>query len=549
METKSSLKALQPVELRLAASFRLRREIARLTGIDEALQAEARDMTAAVIGDRAEVVAVMLDVIGKPFESDDEAAADAFGAGALEAFLDGEHGLRLESAPEPFRADAGEVPPAQTAAGAAPAGPAAPPAPPAQPQGAPQPQETGGQPQDSERQSHVEIVANRLADYDVAMPDDFLGVMFDALKRPEAELIMAEAALAVVDGLTLEASPYKADRGKVHWRRKLFEEAFAHFQANPPRLVEDQAGDGLTALPPAAVAPPAIAAPTAPAVPEKDAEALLPPRTEPVGGPDGLDGPETREAADAGTEASEEAGIDLAGDPGPDAEASDGGPEPDGAHGQHGGAAGEAQETTGRVIDFPVQAVRGQEPDADDVLDPFGAGPSLAAVRTPTPAPTLFGGAFEPASEDPLGETPPPFDDEADWGGSDEEADRLDREFAERTGYDRPNDGSNDRGEARLDPAAAAALADVVETPPAIHLQPLPSGGVPPRPAMPSLRSAPAVPPRPASPTPIGQMPAAASSPVPVAAAAPPARPSLAPGADSGVRVAPRPVAVRPPGM
>ena len=170
-------------------------------------------------------------------------------------------------------------------------------------------------------------------------------------------------------------------------------------------------------------------------------------------------------------------------------------------------------------------------------------------MRTPTPAPTLFGGAFEPASEDPLGETPPPFDDEADWGGSDEEADRLDREFAERTGYDRPDDGSNDRDDARLDPAAAAALADVVETPPAIHLQPLPSGGVPPRPAMPSLRSAPAVPPRPASPTPIGQMPAAASSPVPVAAAAPPARPSLAPGADSGVRVAPRPVAVRPPGM
>ncbi|EHP90207.1 hypothetical protein MetexDRAFT_4900, partial [Methylorubrum extorquens DSM 13060] len=115
METKSSLKALQPVELRLAASFRLRREIARLTGIDEALQAEARDMTAAVIGDRAEVVAVMLDVIGKPFEFDDEAAADAFGAGALEAFLDGEHGLRLEGAPEPVRADSGEAPPAQAA--------------------------------------------------------------------------------------------------------------------------------------------------------------------------------------------------------------------------------------------------------------------------------------------------------------------------------------------------------------------------------------------------------------------------------------------------
>ena len=42
---------------------------------------------------------------------------------------------------------------------------------------------------------------------------------------------------------------------------------------------------------------------------------------------------------------------------------------------------------------------------------------------------------------------------------------------------------------------------------------------------------------------------AAAVSRAPVAAAAPPARPSLAPGVDNGVRVAPRPVAVRPPGM
>ncbi|MFC6049332.1 hypothetical protein ACFPYM_16020, partial [Methylobacterium hispanicum] len=83
------------------------------------------------------------------------------------------------------------------------------------------------------------MLARRLSAYDVVMPDDFFGVTFDMLKRPEAEQIMAEATLAAVDGLTLDASPYKADRGKVHWRRRLFEEAFAHFQANPPLPIED----------------------------------------------------------------------------------------------------------------------------------------------------------------------------------------------------------------------------------------------------------------------------------------------------------------------
>ncbi|MFC6051173.1 hypothetical protein ACFPYM_25360, partial [Methylobacterium hispanicum] len=97
----SSLKALEPVELRLAASFRVRREIARLTEIDAALRSEAREMTADVIGGRPEVVEVMLDVIGKPFEQEPEACAAAFGQGFVEGFLVEEHDLRLEGAPAP----------------------------------------------------------------------------------------------------------------------------------------------------------------------------------------------------------------------------------------------------------------------------------------------------------------------------------------------------------------------------------------------------------------------------------------------------------------
>jgi hypothetical protein len=188
---------------------------------------------------------------------------------------------------------------------------------------------------------------------------------------------------------------------------------------------------------------------------------------------------------------------------------------------------GPETEPTGRVIDFPVQPVRGHEPEAEDILDPFGAGPSIATARGSTPAPILYRESTEaPTEEDPLGEFAPPLDEEESSDDRLDEAERLSREFDERIGYDE-TDADADTG---LIPA-------------------LPTGGVPPRPAMPSLRSAPLSPPRPLSPPPAMSPPGAMASPASIASAAPPVRPSLAPAGDAGTRLAPRPVAVRPPGM
>ena len=566
MANISSLKALEPVELRLAASFRVRREIARLMEIDDALRAEARDMTADVIGGRPEVVDVMLDVIGKPFEQDPEACAAAFGAGIVEGFLVAEHELRLAGAPAPESAvaahgRANETPPSGSQS-AAPSRPAAGPAAVSGPQASPLHPDTGRIPQDDERPSLTEMLARRLSAYDVVMPDDFFGVSFDMLKRPEAEQIMAEAALAAVDGLRLDASPYKADRGKVHWRRRLFEEAFAHFQANPPLPIADADGGE-----DAAASDRIVESPSAP-MPVHQTAAVVEPLglQEPVVlreavGPkiaahdvrDGVaSGAASLHDGDAAYDVPSVPEFPSAEVPAQDRDrTSVVGVEAEDAHaGAHEGPdpASEAEPIdevpeapTGRVIGFPIQGARQHGPEDEDALDPFGAGPSLSSVRASAPVPSALYGSL---AEDPGEETPPPFDEE-DWGGPSDDAADLDREFSERTGYDRGDEDGLDRG--GLDPAAAAALAVVVETP-APPAAGLPTGGIPPRPAMPNLRPAPSMPPRPANAPP--SMPSAGTvSPSPVAASAPPMRPTLAGAGETGMRVAPRPVAVRPPGM
>ncbi|GJD89413.1 hypothetical protein BHAOGJBA_2940 [Methylobacterium hispanicum] len=565
----SSLKALEPVELRLAASFRVRREIARLTEIDAALRSEAREMTADVIGGRPEVVEVMLDVIGKPFEQEPEACAAAFGQGFVEGFLVEEHDLRLEGAPAPgspsgAHAALGGAPPSGSPSLPPPraAGPAAVPG----QQASPPSHETGRIPQDDERPSLTEMLARRLSAYDVVMPDDFFGVTFDMLKRPEAEQIMAEATLAAVDGLTLDASPYKADRGKVHWRRRLFEEAFAHFQANPPLPIEDAVVGMDAAAIERSVEPPPAPEPareTAPAVGPVRAQEAIGSEIAPDEVRDEAASPASASGADARDDLIPEQASSLEELSAPEFPAQDPEPVRDVVFEAQEAYAGREESSDpvsqvapenpvgeapaapiGRVIDFPLQVARAHEPQAEDVLDPFGAGPSLSPVRASAPIPPASDAPYDGPAADPHDETPPPYDEE-DWGAPTDDAADLEREFSERIGYDRSDEEGSDAD--GLDAAAAAALAVVVETPATPVAAGLPTGGIPPRPAMPNLRPAPSMPPRPASAPP--SMPSVGSvSPSPVAASAPPMRPSLA-GGEAGMRVAPRPVAVRPPGM
>ncbi|MFC6050961.1 hypothetical protein ACFPYM_24290, partial [Methylobacterium hispanicum] len=107
----------------------------------------------------------------------------------------------------------------------------------------------------------------------------------------------------------------------------------------------------------------------------------------------------------------------------------------------------------GRVIDFPLQVARAHEPQAEDVLDPFGAGPSLSPVRASAPIPPASDAPYDGPAADPHDETPPPYDEE-DWGAPTDDAADLEREFSERIGYDRSDEEGSDAD--GLDAAAAA---------------------------------------------------------------------------------------------
>jgi hypothetical protein len=576
-EHKSNLKALEPVEIRLAAAVRIRHEIARLTQVEQALDADAREIALSVVG-REEVVDVVLGVIGAAFADDTE----AFDQAAVESFLAEHHDLRIGASaapalsapqgalPSPAGASAGAAPPAAggTPASIAPPAPNAPAAPVVQPA-----ESTSAQQHDAEP-SAAEAVAARLSAYEVEMPSDYFGVSFDMLKRPEADLIMGEAILAVVDGLPLDASPYKGDRGKVHWRRKLFEETFAFFLAAPPRAK--------------IIATPSV---DAPAVAESGDEA-------PNAGPPAIDAgvpqvqapaevdfraaadriPDTIVSPAPQTEAAHEAAADE-GDPEAAREApapvGDGATEHEAASTQveddrddgdrredhdAGGdspADDEVREDaaelplaepvrehagSGQVIDFPSQTAAPAAPVVpavaeQDLVDPFESSPPHRQTAS-------LGTAAAVDAIDHAGRADTPTYDGPDWEGPGGEGeDDLERNFADRAGFDRDDDDRYVAPAANpgLDHAAAAALAEAVEvpaaeTPGAVRL---PAGGVPPRPAiaMPSVRPVPAVPPRPAL-----------AAPGPVATGLPPARPALA-GGGAGGRLAPRPVAVRPPGM
>ena len=574
-EHKSNLKALEPVEIRLAAAVRIRHEIARLSRVEQVLDGDAREIALSVVG-KPEVVDVVLGVIGAAFADD----TDAFDQAAVEAFLAEHHDLRIGAtvAMSPPSPEVEARRPAGASAGAAPAGgavatPIVPNAP-AAPVG--QPAESASAQHDAEP-SAAEAVAARLSAYEIVMPADYLGVSFDMVKRPEADLIMGEAILAVVDGLPLDASPYKGDRGKVHWRRKLFEETFAYFSAAPPRAkilatgtVEGAAvGTTVVEAPDDAIPPvhagtlqaPVDAQLLAPAD-EPPADAV-PSTGQPEATPEHAGGDEAHDPVDEGS-----APV-LEQDPGTPQAASDDEADPNGdAHGpvegdrvegagddrlpddevRHDAAEPPLVEPvlgnagTGRVIDFPsptaapvapVAPVAPAEPDLDHV-DPFESSPPERR--------TASLGAVGPIDQGDPTDTPTYDGPEWEAPGSEAEED-LERNFADRAGFDRDDDDRYGAPATNpgLDHAAAAALAQAVDIPGAATIEAprLPAGGVPPRPAMAmqSVRPVPAVPPRPAQATP-----------GPAASGLPPARPALA-GAGDGTRLAPRPVAVRPPGM
>lgn len=578
-EHKSNLKALEPVEIRLAAAVRIRHEIARLTRVEQALDNDAREIALSVVG-RPEALDIVLGVIGAAFADD----TDAYDQAAVEAFLAEHHDLRIGasatgSPPGPqgastlqAGASAAAAPTAPPAGGAV-AAPNAPAAPVVQPPETPSAQHDAVP-------SAAEAVAARLSFYEVDMPADYFGVSFDMLKRPEADLIMGEAILAVVDGLPLDASPYKGDRGKVHWRRKLFEETYAFFLAAPPRAkdlathaVESVAVEDDVVDTPVIETPPADLAEVEAGTPQIQVQTPQ------------VQAPQMQDPAEAGQpsadpvrqtgqpdSAPEPADADLAPEPAPTAEAhvpdrdaasSHASPDDEADRGgdehvpvEDGEGADDERPSgddvredaaelpliepvrehagSGRVIDFPsptTAPAAAAQPDHDHV-DPFESSPphrrtaSLAAVGSAedgdrTETPTYDGPAWEaPGSEDD-----------------------LERNFADRAGFDRDDDDRYGAPVANpgFDHAAAAALARAVEVPGAetTEASRLPVGGVPPRPAiaMPSARPVPAAPPRPAP-----------ASPGPVASSLPPTRPAIA-GAGDGVRLAPRPVAVRPPGM
>lgn len=553
-EHKSNLKALEPVEIRLAAAVRIRYEIARLRAVEQSLTDDAREIAISVVGS-PEIAEVVLTVVGGPFADDPE----SYDQTAVEAFLSESHELHLGGSAPASTPAQGETAPAPSvsapASGGQPAsgGPAAnPPA-----------ESASGQQQEGEP-SAADAVAERLSAYEFDLPADYFGVSFDMVKRPEANLIMGEAVLAVVDGLSLDASPYKGDRGKVHWRRKLFEETFARFQASPPRakaavapepdvqsseaapVVDDaplaDGADPVVEVPariaaeapveqPLLVADAVISQPAVvePAIPTAPVEQAASARDQYVSAADG----ETLDRTDADVDAAVAADVPLHDDVAVDEPLAASEPEP-------------ARElaTSGQVIDFPSPAAPSIDPGLD-LLDPFESSPPQRSVAS-------FGSEdlLAPASADRSGHDHEghhdgaPTYDGPEWEGPGDEAQAdLDRSFEDRVGYDRGDDAMDDRSaDGRdLDQAAAAALADAVSAPSVEErdVTRLPVGGVPPRPAiaMPSARPVPSVPPRPAP-----------AAPTPVASAMPPVRPALA-GAGDGVRLAPRPVAVRPPGM
>ncbi len=549
-EHKSNLKALEPVEIRLAAAVRVRHEIARLREVEEALDVSAREIALSVVGS-SEVVDVVLKVVGSPFAE----GPDLYDQSAVEAFLAENHELRLgaaaRSTPAPVGAPAGGTSEAPRAA-------------------------AGGQPQDGgpvhqaegEAPSAAAAVAARLSAYEVDLPEDYFGVTFDMIKRPEANLIMGEAVLAAIDGLSLDVSPYKADRGKVHWRRKLFEETFQHFEANPPRpkaVPEPETASQSDGALPGEAAPtgggPVVLAPTVET--EAEAAVVAPPdaRPETVAAPvaaamqpvekeavSGANSPalvqdpvrEEAEASSADQVDGEASDVCLS------EEAAIGGPAGDGPAGMSTLEPSRSVPTSGKIIEFPGAPSAPQDAgDPDDLLDPFESSLPLRTLA-PVVAPSSHGSDAEEegGAQGEEGDGTPTYDG-PDWEGpSEDETAHLERTFDDRIHYDPREFAQTGVPGVRtdgLDPAAAAALAEAAA--PSVaeerELPRLPVGGVPPRPPipMPTSRPAPPAPPRPAVAPPGTQ-----------AAAVPPTRPALA-GAAEGGRVAPRPVAVRPPGL
>lgn len=570
-EHKSNLKALEPVEIRLAAAVRVRHEIARLQAVETALDASAREIAVSVVG--GEFADVVLKVVGKPFED----GPDLFDQSVVETFLAENHDLRLGAT-----ALVASPPSGAPAAGAAEPG--------RQPAAAAQPDASALQQADGEAPSAAAAVAARLSAYDVELPGDYCGVSFDMIKRPEANLIMGEAVLAVIDGSSLDASPYKADRGKVHWRRKLFEETFLRFEANPPRPRSDQE-------PEQARNPeqPAVVAEETP--PAADARPDVAPTPEPAAASSGIPVPVAAAASlptvaaievpaaepEAATEVTPAAASTIQHPTPPsvavEAEASSG-PAPTVAASalrptgspQSSAPAGDGRAgiaatdpfpqapALGQIIEFPGAPNAAQDAvDADDHLDPFESTPSSRpAVAHADQAVQAVGTGSDQADEaEEAAETRAAGEDEAgdddatptydgpEWEGPSEEEGDLDRSFDDRIHYDPRADRAGDAGAAAhsadLDHAAAAALAEAAApTVPEVRDGPrLPVGGVPPRPPipMPTARPAPAAPPRPS-----------VTMPVSPGTSAPPPRPALS-GTGEGGRLAPRPVAVRPPGL
>jgi hypothetical protein len=561
-EHKSNLKALEPVEIRLAAAVRVRHEIARLQAVETALDASAREIAVSVVG--GEFADVVLKVVGKPFED----GPDLFDQSVVETFLAENHDLRLGATALVASPSSGAP-----AAGA--------PEPGRQPAAAAQPDASAPQ-AEGEAPSAAAAVAARLSAYDVELPEDYCGVSFDMIKRPEANLIMGEAVLAVIDGSSLDASPYKADRGKVHWRRKLFEETFLRFEANPPRPRSDQEPEQarepeqpavvVEETPPPADARPDIAptpepaaasagtpAPAAAPVSAPTVAAVEEPATAPEAAPAAAEAIRHPMPPSVPVEAEDPAGpvpMVAASLPRPLGSPESSAPAGDGRAGMAGTDPFPHVPALGQIIEFPGAPSATQDAvDADDHLDPFEAPPSSRpAVAQADPDVRAAGTGADradeaeetrDAGEDATGDDATPTYDGPDWDGPSEEEADLDRSFDDRIHYDPRADRAGEAGAtahpADLDHAAAVALAEAAApTVPEERDGPrLPVGGVPPRPPipMPTARPAPAAPPRPSVTMPVSPGPSA-----------PPPRPALS-GTGEGGRLAPRPVAVRPPGL
>ncbi|MGU3558578.1 hypothetical protein [Methylobacterium radiotolerans] len=543
-EHKSSLKALEPVEIRLAAAVRLRHEIARLRLVEETLDTSAREIAISVVG--SEFAEIVLKVVGKPFA----ASPDLFDQSAIETFLAKHHELRLGTA-----ALISPLPPGASAAGST--------ALTWQPAGAPQ--QAPSAPQQSQGKARSAAVAARLSAYEVELPEDYCGVMFDMIKRPEANLIMGEAILTVIDGSSLDASPYKADRGKVHWRRKLFEKTFLRFEANPPRMksalepeeaVRDEAS------------PTAAAQVVQQPGPESAPELEPSPTTVPVAA--AVPVPNAAEAS--GREwkhslSSTRAEAEVFFNPASTVVTSELRPSESVKHtapagdGRAGVAAFDpprpAPTVSGKTIEISGAPNALQDADeADDLLYPFkfslpsrsivvDAGPKVHAAKHAAKAEEEDVVSDE-AAADPAGvddETPTYDGPNCETPSENAEAD-LDRSFDDRIHHVPRGYGSADAGAMRADrlnPAVVAAVAEAAATPLAEwpEVPRLPAGGVLLRPPIPMLitRPSPAAPLRPA------MAPPGSFGPV-----APLSRPALS-GTGNGGRLAPRPVSVRPPGM